>query len=217
PAARPSSPAPEMPDLSFERGFEGPVAGVDEAGRGPWAGPVVAAAVVLEAARIPRRLLARIDDSKRLSRPVREEIYAALSALAGGAVAIGVGASAAREIDRLNIHRATLLAMGRAVTALPIRPRVALIDGRFAPEIPCPAQTIIDGDQLSLSIAAASIIAKVTRDRIMAKLALRHPGFGWDHNAGYGTPEHREALNALGPTRHHRRSFAPVLNILSPA
>ena len=206
-----------MPDLSLERRIPGRVAGVDEAGRGPWAGPVGAAAGVIDPGGRPRPLLSRIDDAKRLSRAVREELFAALSGFAGEAVWIGVGACAASLIDRLDIHLATLLAMRRAVLALPIDPDAALIDGRFVPDVPCPAQAVVRGDSTSVSIAAASIVAKVTRDGIMERLARRYPGFGWDHNAGYGTREHREALGALGPTPHHRRSFAPVLNILSPA
>jgi ribonuclease HII len=205
-----------MPDLSLERRIRGRVAGVDEAGRGPWAGPVVAAAVVIEARLVPRRLLSRVDDSKRLSRPVREELFAALSGFRGTGIFAGLGAAAAAVIDRLDVHRATLLAMRRAVLALPLQPDAALIDGKFVPDIPCPAHAVVAGDSSSLSIAAASIFAKVTRDRIMERLARRHPGYGWEHNAGYGTPEHREALEALGPTPHHRKSFAPVLNILSP-
>jgi ribonuclease HII len=206
-----------VPDLSLERRILGRVAGVDEAGRGPWAGPVVAAAVMIEPGRLPRRLLSCIDDSKRLSRAVREELFAALSGLAGQAVWIGVGACAASLIDRIDIHRATLLAMSRAVLALPIGPDAALIDGRFVPDVPCPAHAVVGGDSTSVSIAAASIVAKVTRDKVMQRLARRYPGFGWEHNAGYGTREHREALGELGPTPHHRKSFAPVLNILSPA
>ncbi|MFQ5784033.1 MAG: ribonuclease HII [Alphaproteobacteria bacterium] len=191
-----------MPDFALERAFAGPVAGVDEAGRGPWAGPVIAAAVVLDAADIPPG----IADSKRLSAPRREALFAALVKTAR----TGVGAASAAEIDRLNVLVATLLAMRRAVAALGVRPAHTLIDGNRCPELACPATAVIGGDDRSLSIAAASIVAKVTRDRLMTRLGRRYPGFGWERNAGYGTAEHRAALDRLGVTPHHRRSFAPV-------
>ncbi len=196
-----------MPDLAFEGAREGPVAGVDEAGRGPWAGPVVAAAVVLDAGSVP----AGVTDSKRLSRARREALFAALRAGAR----IGVGAASVAEIDRLNILAATLVAMRRAVDDLGVAPAHVLIDGNHMPELACPATAVVGGDARSLSIAAASIVAKVTRDRIMARLARRYPGFGWERNAGYGTPEHRAALERLGVTPHHRRSFAPVARVLA--
>ncbi len=206
-----------MPDFSFEqkckRVAAGPIAGIDEAGRGPLAGPVVAAAVILDRRRIAPEVLAGIDDSKKLSKSARESMFDVLI----HCTRFGIGAASAREIDRINIHHATLLAMRRAVAALDPAPKFALVDGKFAPQIACRVQTIVDGDALCLSIAAASIIAKVTRDKIMAKLAAIYPGFGFDHNAGYGTPEHLLALEAYGPTPHHRRSFAPVLKMLSPA
>jgi len=201
-----------MPDFAIEEGLEGPVAGVDEAGRGPLAGPVVAAAVILDRRRMGRKLLARIDNSKVLAKPVREEICAALMAEA----CVGIGAASAAEIDRVNVHHATLLAMRRALLSLQTCPKSALVDGKFPPLFPCAMRTVVGGDGLSVSIAAASIVAKVTRDRLMTRLAARYPGFGFERNAGYGTPEHLEALAALGPTPHHRRSFGPVLNILSP-
>ncbi len=196
-----------MPDLALEGAREGPVAGVDEAGRGPWAGPVVAAAVVLDAACVP----AGVTDSKQLSRARREALFAALRASAR----IGVGAASVAEIDRLNILAATLVAMRRAVDDLGVAQAHVLIDGNRAPQLACPATAVVGGDRRSLSIAAASIVAKVTRDRIMARLARRYPGFGWERNAGYGTPEHRSALNRLGVTPHHRRSFAPVARLLA--
>jgi ribonuclease HII len=201
-----------MPDFVLEDALEGPVAGVDEAGRGPLAGPVLAAAVVIERGCIPADVLSRIDDSKRLARTVREELCAVLVA----AARIGIGAASVAEIDRLNIHFATLLAMRRALMALRPAPGVALVDGKFAPPAPCPVRTVVGGDGLCVSIAAASIVAKVTRDRIMTRLAARYPGFGFERNAGYGTPEHLLALEAYGPTPHHRRSFEPVLKMLSP-
>jgi ribonuclease HII len=198
-----------MPDFAFERACRGPVCGIDEAGRGPLAGPVVAAAVVL-GRPLPRRLRQGIDDSKKLSPGAREE----LALLLWDCASIGVGAASVAEIDRVNILQASLLAMRRAFAALPLSPAAALIDGNRSPILPCVEQTVVGGDGLSLSIAAASIIAKVTRDRLMRALALRYPGYGWEHNMGYPTQEHREALLALGPTPHHRRSFAPVQLIL---
>jgi len=202
-----------VPDLSLERESGGVVAGIDEAGRGPWAGPVVAAAVVLDAGALPAGLAARIDDSKKLSEPARRAIAAALVPFAR----IGIGAAARGEIDEINILAATMLAMRRAHDALGLVPDLALIDGNRAPALPCPARTVVKGDAISLSIAAASIVAKVTRDRIMTRLAARYPGFGWERNAGYGTAQHRAALAAEGVTPHHRRSFAPIRNILSRA
>jgi ribonuclease HII len=199
-----------MPDFAFERACQGPVCGIDEAGRGPLAGPVVAAAVVLDRRKLPRLLRRGIDDSKKLSPETREE----LAALLWGNAAIGVGAASVAEIDRVNILQASLLAMRRAFAALPQCPLSALIDGNRTPDLPCATRAVVGGDGLSLSIAAASIIAKVTRDRLMRALALRYPGYGWEHNMGYPTAEHREALAALGLTPHHRRSFAPVQLIL---
>jgi ribonuclease HII len=201
-----------MPDFSHEDASAGVIAGVDEAGRGPWAGPVVAAAVVLDRARLPADLAVMIDDSKKLKRDVREAIFGALPEYAR----IGVGVACVAEIDTINILQAALLAMQRAIAALAVTPDLALIDGNKAPALPCAACTLIGGDALSLSIAAASIVAKVTRDRLMLALAAEHPGYGWEHNVGYGTPEHRLALQRLGATRQHRRSFAPVREVLSP-
>ena len=196
-----------MPDFALEKKFAGVVCGIDEAGRGPLAGPVVAAAVVLDRRRIPRSLRDGLDDSKKLAPDAREEFFVILRR---SAVAIGVGAASAAEIDRINILRATLTAMCRAVTALRLAPAVALVDGNVPPPLPCPVETIVGGDGLSLSIAAASIIAKVTRDRLMRKLAERYDGYGWTTNVGYATEEHRAALLALGPSPHHRMSFAPL-------
>ena len=181
----------------------GGVAGIDEVGRGPWAGPVLAAAVILDRATIPEG----IGDSKALAKARREALFEALR-LSGAA--IGVGAASVAEIETLNILGASLLAMRRAAVALGCRPGLALVDGNRAPALACPVRTLIGGDAISASIAAASIIAKVTRDRLMARLALCHPGYGWERNAGYGTAEHRRALARLGPSPHHRRTFAPV-------
>ncbi|MBM3583473.1 MAG: ribonuclease HII [Alphaproteobacteria bacterium] len=191
-----------MPDDRLERALSAPVAGIDEAGRGPWAGPVVVAAVVLDPARVPPGL----DDSKRLSALRRAALFDALVACA----TIGVGIAEAAEIDRLNIRRATHLAMRRALEALPIRPRHALVDGNDRPDLPCPATAVVGGDGLSLSIAAASIVAKVTRDRLMEALARAHPGYGFERHKGYGTARHQDALARLGPCAQHRRSFRPV-------
>ena len=200
-----------MPDLGLERDAGGRVAGIDEAGRGPWAGPVVAAAVVIDAGRLAPSLAAAIDDSKKLSAPRRRELAAAL----GQYAEIGIGAASVDEITAHNILQATFRAMERALAALPRPPDRALVDGNRLPDLPCPARAVIGGDRKSLSIAAASIVAKVTRDRIMARLAQRYPGFGWERNAGYGTAEHRGALEVLGVTPHHRRSYAPIHKILS--
>ncbi len=201
-----------MPDLSLEKAAGGLVAGIDEAGRGPWAGPVIAAAVILDAESLPESLLAGLDDSKVLSRARREFLFAALPAHAD----IGIGAASVAEIDRVNILEASLIAMDRAVARLRHRPTLALVDGNRAPRLPCPVRTVVKGDSKSLSIAAASIAAQVTRDRLMAALARRYPGFGWERNAGYGTPEHREGLQRHGITPHHRRSFAPIKMLGEP-
>jgi ribonuclease HII len=180
-----------------------PVAGCDEVGRGPLAGPVVAAAVVLDPKRIPNG----IDDSKRLSVERREELFEEICATAACAVAF---ASPAR-IDRDNILRASLWALARAVRALPEMPQHVFVDGRDRVDVPCDCEAVIGGDGLILSIAAASIVAKVTRDRLMCKLAEHCPGYGFETHKGYAVPEHREALDRLGPTAHHRRFFAPVV------
>ena len=179
-----------------------PVAGCDEAGRGPLAGPVVAAAVVLDPKRIPKGL----DDSKKLDRDEREALYLKICASAQVAVAFG---STAR-IDRDNILQASLWALARAVKALPVRPRLVFVDGRDRIDAGCDCEAVISGDALVVSIAAASIVAKVTRDRLMMRLGAAHPGYGFERHMGYCVPEHFAALARLGPTIHHRRSFAPV-------
>ena len=185
------------------------ICGVDEAGRGPWAGPVVAAAVVLDRTAVPEGL----GDSKALSSARRAALHDAIRASAQ----VGVGIASVAEIDALNILRANDLAMRRAVMALNPAPQTALIDGnRVPPDFPCPARALVGGDARSPSVAAASIVAKVTRDRIMAELARDHPGYGWERNQGYGTEEHRAALGRLGVTPHHRYSFRPVRNMLCP-
>jgi len=183
------------------------IAGVDEAGRGPLAGPVVAAAVILDRAKVPKGL----NDSKQLDAETREALFGEIRFRA---IAIGVGEASVDEIDLINIRQATHQAMARAVRALSFAPGFALVDGNDAPALPCPCDTIVDGDAKSVSIAAASIIAKVTRDRMMASLHEAHPHYGWAKNKGYGTPEHLSALNRHGATPHHRRSFAPVHNVV---
>ena len=202
-----------MPDFSFEQAVlkkipGAVIAGVDEAGRGPWAGPVVAGAAILDPARLPEALLRGLDDSKKLSHARREELYALLCGC--DAAVIGVGQADVNEIDGLNILNATFRAMERAVAALGRKVTMALVDGNRAPKLTCDVQTIVKGDGKSLSIAAASVIAKVTRDRLMTALAATHPGYGWDSNMGYGTAAHQEGLARLGVTEHHRRSFAPI-------
>lgn len=198
-----------LPTLATERDIDGLVAGVDEAGCAPLAGPVVAAAVVLPEAwrRRPARLKG-LTDSKQLSAPERERFHDLIRASAR----VGVGAASAAEIDRINIRRAALAAMGRAVADLGCAEdlAIALVDGNQPPALPCPVRTVVRGDASVLSIAAASVIAKVTRDRLMARLARRYPGYGWSTNQGYGTEEHYLGLLRLGPTRHHRRTFAPL-------
>jgi ribonuclease HII len=179
-----------------------PVAGCDEVGRGPLAGPVVAAAVVLDPDRIPRGL----NDSKKLDAETRDKLYEKIVATAQVAVAFG---STAR-IDRDNILRASLWALARAVAALPCKPQLVFVDGNIKIDVGCECQAVVSGDALVTSIAAASIVAKVTRDRLMKRLGLHHPGYGFERHMGYSVPEHFAALHKLGPTVHHRKSFAPV-------
>jgi len=184
------------------------IAGIDEAGRGPLAGPVVAAAVILQAGRIPLG----IDDSKALEASERERLFEAILA----AARVGIGLACAAEIDRVNIRQATFLAMTRALGALGCRPCIALVDGNDRPPLCCPVQMVVGGDAQVLSIAAASIVAKVARDRLMVRIGARYPGFGFAQHKGYATPAHRQALAALGPCPEHRRSFAPVREALGP-
>ncbi|HEX2116657.1 MAG TPA: ribonuclease HII [Alphaproteobacteria bacterium] len=207
-----------MPTFSYERRIGGLVAGVDEAGRGPLAGPVVAAAVVFKGFTLPRALSGRIDDSKKIAAEDRESTFTTLRRLAQrGDILIGVGAASVEEIDRINILQATFAAMRRAVARLPSTPDAALVDGNLAPpNLGCRAETLVDGDARSLSIAAASIVAKVLRDRAMVRLSARYAGFGWQTNVGYSTPEHIEALGRLGPTKHHRLSFSPCAQTSLP-
>jgi ribonuclease HII len=194
------------PCFKLEKVHPDPVAGVDEAGCAPLAGPVVAAAVILDRAHFPRG----IDDSKALSAKVREAICAKLYKVAR----VGVGMASAEEIDALNIFWARMLAMTRAVDALGVDPAMVLVDGNRCPRWERPSVAIVGGDARCRSIAAASIVAKVTRDAIMAGHARTHPGYGWERNMGYPTPEHQRALRELGPTPLHRRSFAPVRQLV---
>jgi ribonuclease HII len=195
-----------MPDFAYERRYrrlhKGPVAGVDEAGRGPLAGPVVAAAVVLD----PRCIPDGIDDSKALTAARRADLCAQLLACAR----VGLGVASVEEIDSLNIFWATMLAMTRAVAALDIAPAFVLVDGNRCPDWAQPSRAVVGGDALCLSIAAASIVAKHRRDRMMEELDALHPQYGWRSNKGYAARHHQEALRIHGPTPHHRRSFAPV-------
>jgi ribonuclease HII len=198
-----------MPSLDMELAAGGRVAGVDEAGRGPLAGPVVAAAVILRA-DTPAELAAMLDDSKKLTADQR---LAAFLALRASTAEIGVGAASVTEILRLNILHASMLAMRRAVVRLGMAPDLALVDGNYPPKLGCAVRCVVGGDALCLSIAAASIVAKVVRDRAMARLAERFPGYGWDANAGYATARHRDALRRLGPTHHHREKFGSVAQL----
>jgi ribonuclease HII len=197
------------PCFKLERNHPLPLAGVDEAGCAPLAGPVVAAAVVLDRDKFPRG----IDDSKKLDLAMREAIFAKLRQQAR----FGVGICTVEEIDTLNIYWARMLAMIRAVEALGFEPAMVLVDGNRCPKWERPSVPIIAGDAKCRSIAAASIVAKVTRDRIMAQYAEEHPGYGWDSNRGYPTPDHRRALRELGPTPLHRRSFGLVREALAAA
>jgi ribonuclease HII len=180
------------------------IAGVDEVGRGPLAGPVVAAAVIL------LRPLDGLADSKLLDAPTRERLAQSLREVA----LIGVAAASVDEIERINILHASMLAMRRAVLRLGCLPDLALVDGNRAPDLPCPTDTVVSGDRDVPVIGAASIVAKVVRDRLMQRLAARYPGYGWETNVGYATQLHRDALWRLGPSRHHRRTFASVQGVL---
>lgn len=186
--------------------FGGPIAGIDEAGRGPWAGPVVAAAVILDPDDIPHGL----NDSKKLSESQRERLFHEITSRAQ----VGVGIGPVSRIDNDNILRATLWSMAEALKALKVDLGGALVDGNKKPDLACPCECVVKGDGRSLSIAAASIIAKVTRDRIMCDLAKTYPEYGWERNKGYGTTEHRAALATHGVSDHHRRSFKPIMQLL---
>ncbi|MHA7870968.1 MAG: ribonuclease HII [Hyphococcus sp.] len=198
--------AKRRPSFDIEQTFHGLVAGIDEAGRGPWAGPVVAAAVILDPQNTPPGLA----DSKTLTEKRRET----LAPLIRDCATVGVGVASVEEIDSLNILQATFLAMARAEAALAVRPDVCLVDGSLKPALRARAETVVKGDAKSLSIAAASIIAKTARDQMMRDLARDHPHYAWEKNKGYGAPAHRAGLERHGVTPHHRRSFAPIHNML---
>lgn len=196
------------PHMLLERACVGPVCGVDEAGRGPWAGPVSAGAVILDPDRVPEGL----NDSKKLTAAARERLEVEIKAVA---VAWCVAFASVEEIDTLNILQATGLAMHRAVSGLSVMARFALVDGGYAFRLPCPVKTVVRGDGLSCSIAAASILAKVARDRVMVTMEAAHPGYGFAAHKGYHAPVHVEALRRLGPSPIHRSSWAPIRRVLA--
>ena len=205
-----------MPYFNIEKSLNlnGLIAGFDEAGRGPWCGPVVAACVCWPDLQIPEELANAINDSKKLTAKKREALFPKI--MASNAI-VGVGQASAEEIDDMNILQASFLAMHRALDEVRVKgynPIFGLIDGNRLPAWDIPCQAVIGGDGKSLSIGAASIIAKVVRDRLMADLAKEFPAYGWERNAGYGTAEHIQALKEYGPTIHHRKSYAPIKKIL---
>lgn len=205
-----------MPDFEIENSIDAIVAGIDEAGRGPWAGPVVAGAVVILDKNIEKSLLEGLDDSKKLSAKKREALYLKLfEEQDKGRVAIGIGEASSMEIDQLNILQATFLAMRRATEALKVKPTTAIIDGNQNPKnFPCKTQTVIKGDAKSFSISAASIVAKVYRDRLMCEMAKKYPYYAFEKNAGYGTKAHIQGLEKYGVTPEHRASYKPIKKIL---
>lgn len=201
------------PSFELERLYPSLVAGIDEAGCGPWAGPVVASAFIfIKPDEIDDQLLSLVQDSKKLSPVRREKAYDQLMNMPN--IRFGVGQASVEEIDSINIGQATRLAMQRAIIQLGVPAATALVDGIRKPDLPCKVIPVIKGDQKSYSIAAASIIAKVTRDRIMIDLDKSYPLYGWAKNAGYGTAQHHEALKLYGVTPHHRRSYAPIAALL---
>ena len=204
----------KVPDFTLEafarsKGFS-IIAGVDEAGRGPWAGPVVAGAVVLNFKTLESLSHLEVNDSKKLSASKRQKIFELLPSYAS----IGTGIAHVTEIDNLNILKASFLAMARAISGLPTQPDYIFVDGNKLPNLPCPGEAVVKGDSRSISIAAASIVAKVSRDKIMTNLAQDYPGYGWERNSGYGTPEHKKALDQFGVTEHHRLTYAPIIKML---
>lgn len=204
-----------IPSFHLEKSHPGPVVGIDEVGCGPWAGPVVVGALIfLKYEAFDACTMPVICDSKQLTAAQREKAYDHL--INDDSICYGIGQATVEEIDTLNILEATRLAMKRAVSTLKVQPASALIDGmRKPPDLACPVTTVVKGDQLSYSIAAASIIAKVTRDRIMADLHNDYPMYGWATNAGYGTAHHQKALKTHGVSPHHRRSYAPIAALLA--
>jgi ribonuclease HII len=198
----------QRPSFALERLYVGPVCGVDEAGRGPWAGPVAAAAVILHPDQMPEG----VNDSKKLTAVARERLEMEIKAKA---LAFAVAFASVEEIAALNILHATGLAMRRAVEALHLKPVVALVDGNYAFKLPCEVRTVVQGDALCASIAAASILAKTARDAVMLEMDLKHPGYGFAAHKGYGVPEHAAALRRLGPCPIHRLTWAPVRAVLA--
>ncbi len=201
-----------MPDFELEDLYNGAVAGLDEAGRGPWVGPVVAGCAVFLSRDVDARLLSDLNDSKKLSKKKREMLFDLLQKEAEkGTMLLGIGEASAEEIDRLNILQASFLAMKRALAKIKINPTVALIDGNREPkDFAVPVKSVIKGDAKSYSISAASILAKVYRDRLMEKMAEEYPHYGFEKNAGYGTKDHIAGLQQYGVTPQHRRSYAPI-------
>lgn len=206
-----------MPSFLYEDQHQGKIVGIDEAGRGPWVGPVVAGAVIFLSRDVSPYLLNHLTDSKKLSPKRREELFDLITEESQkGNICYGIGEASASEIDKLNILQATFLAMKRAVSALPFLPDFAIIDGNRLPkEFICPAQSLIKGDFLSYSVAAASVMAKVTRDRQMQEMAQIYPGYGFEKNAGYGTKEHILGLQKYGVTPQHRQSYKPIRELIS--
>ena len=200
------------PSFEIENLFQGTVAGVDEVGYGAWAGPVMVAAVILPK-DCPGSLLDLLNDSKKLSKARREKIYTLLHNTPN--ISISIGQASAEEIDQINVRQATLRAMIRAIDSLSIKPDTVIIDGTARPSCPYVCHTYIKGDQRSYSIAAASIVAKVTRDQLMERLSMEHPHFGWEKNVGYGTKRHSEGLIQHGPTIWHRKSYQPIAALLA--
>lgn len=192
-----------------------PVAGIDEVGYGPWAGPLVAAAVILDLETLPPSLTTALDDSKKLTPLKRHQLYTALMDFQGNACWMGLGIASVQEIDQKGLKNANLLAMARACNHLEKKPGSLLVDGRYGPDLGIPCLPVVRGDSLSVSMAAASIYAKVTRDRLMRDLAQQYPHYGWERNVGYGTRFHAEALHMYGITPHHRRSYAPIKALLT--
>ncbi|MBR1604763.1 MAG: ribonuclease HII [Alphaproteobacteria bacterium] len=201
-----------MPDFSFEDQFSGVICGIDEAGRGPWVGNVVAGAVIIKDRNLAPELLNHLNDSKKLSKTKREQLYSLLcEAEAQGQIKIGIGEATPLEIDQYNILQATFMAMRRAAQNLGCSIDMALIDGNQTPQnFPCNVQTIVKGDARSYSISAASIIAKVYRDKEMEKLAEKYPFYGFEHNAGYGTKDHIDGIKKHGLIAEHRKSYKPI-------
>ena len=205
-----------MPDFDIENAYSDVVVGIDEAGRGPWAGPVVAGAVVILDKNISSFLLDNLDDSKKLSPKKREMLYNELfSEQEKGHVCIGIGEASCQEIDEKNILQATFLAMKRATEKLKISPKFAIIDGNRTPkEFVCPTRAVVKGDAKSFSISAASIVAKVYRDKKMKEMAKLYPYYGFEKNAGYGTADHIAGLKKYGITPEHRKSYKPIKEII---